>query len=49
MLPKSNQNQIYIWIDAPREYSAKKTKKIEEDLGKFLTKFDYIENVSSTI
>jgi len=52
MLPKSNQNQIYIWIDAPREYSAKKTKEIEEYLVEYLMsweKFDYIKNISSTI
>jgi len=52
MLPKSNQNQIYLWIDAPRDYSASKTQKIEKDLTNFLTKspkIDYIENITSTI
>jgi hypothetical protein len=38
-----------MWIDSPREYSASKTKKIEEDLAKFLMKFDYVKNISSTI
>ncbi len=56
MLPKSNQNQVYVWIDAPREYMAEKTSEIEKDIGNFLlntgswtTDIDYIENVSSTI
>lgn len=52
MLPKSDQNQIYVWIDAPRDYSASKTKEVEESLIKFLTKsekIDYVENITSTI
>ncbi len=52
MLPKSNQDQIYIWIDAPREYSAQKTKGIESDLTAYLLdaqNIDSVKNVSSTI
>jgi len=50
MLPKSNQNQIYVWIDAPRDYTAIKTKKIEENLTKYLTKnYDFVDNVTTTI
>jgi len=49
MLPKSNQNQIYVWIDAPREYSAEKTKEIRKYLTKYLTKIDYVDNITSTI
>jgi multidrug efflux pump subunit AcrB len=49
MLPKSNQNQIYLWVDAPRDYSSDKTKKIQEDITKFLLKKDYVSNVTSTI
>ncbi len=56
MLPKSNQNQIYVWLDAPRDYSAEKTAIIEEDISKFLlysgtwsSNIDYVENVTSTI
>lgn len=30
MLPKSNQDQIYIWIDAPRWWWIDKTKQVEE-------------------
>ena len=49
MLPKSNQNQIYLWIDAKRGNSAAKTEEIEKYISKFLTKKDYVENITSTI
>jgi len=49
MLPKSNQNQIYVWIDAKRWDSALKTEKIEKYVSDFLLKKDYVENVTSTI
>ena len=60
MLPKSNQNQIYVWIDAPRDYSAERTALIEKDVSQFLvhswtgsqnqeSDIDYVENISSTI
>ena len=49
MLPKSNQNQIYVWIDAKRWDSALKTEKIGKYVSDFLLKKDYVENVTSTI
>jgi len=30
MLPKADKNQVYLWIDAPRNTSIEKTKKIAE-------------------
>ena len=35
MLPKSNQNQVYLWIDAPREWNINKVSEIEKDLITF--------------
>lgn len=57
MLPKADKNQVYIWIDVPRDYSVDKTKLVEEDLSEFLLwkskelqrELDIVENVSSTI
>ena len=56
MLPKSNQNQVYLWIDAPREYTAKQGKEIAQEvenfflLNKKLPKdLQVVENVSSTV
>ncbi len=49
MLPKSDANQFYIWIDTKRENSAKKTEEIEKDISKFLLQKDYIKNITSTI
>jgi len=49
MLPKSNQNQIYLWIDTKRENSAEKTEEIEKYASTFLTKQNYVENLTSTI
>ncbi len=49
MLPKSDQNQIYLWIDTKRENSAEKTEEIERYASKFLIKQDYIKNITSTI
>lgn len=48
MLPKSNQNQIYIWIDAPRWTSIEKTKEIWEYTTNLLKKESIIENISYT-
>lgn len=36
MLPKADKNQIYLWIDAPRESTALQMKKISEDASNFL-------------
>ena len=41
MLPKSNKEQIYIWIDTPRSRSIYQTMKVSQDLGKFLSCFTY--------
>ncbi len=35
MLPKSDQDQIYIWVDAPRSYSASKMYDIEQYMSDF--------------
>jgi multidrug efflux pump subunit AcrB len=53
MLPKSNQNQIYLWIDAPRWWNIEKTSKIEKDLANWLLNKkntnNVIENITSVI
>lgn len=57
MLPKADKNQVYVWIDAPRDYSVEKTKIIEKDLSNFLlgkaeklpVELNIVENISSTI
>ncbi|OIO76412.1 hypothetical protein AUJ87_03050 [Candidatus Gracilibacteria bacterium CG1_02_38_174] len=36
MLPKADKNQVYLWIDAPREMTAQDMKKIGEDASNFL-------------
>ncbi len=43
MLPKSNQNQVYLWIDTPRWWNATKTKEVEEEITKF-----FFSNILST-
>jgi hypothetical protein len=35
MLPKSNQDQIYLWIDAPKSWTTKKMKELNKDLNTF--------------
>ncbi len=55
MLPKSNQDQIYVWIDAPRWWSTEKMWFVENDLNIFLQNYkinidkEIIKSVSSTI
>jgi len=55
MLPKSNQNQIYLWIDAPRGWSSDKMKEVEEDLKWFFNETKLpkelfiVDNISTTI
>lgn len=57
MLPKSNQNQVYVWIDAPRWWSARKMLEVEKDLVYFLKnknksldkELDIVQDVSVTI
>lgn len=36
MLPKADKNQVYLWIDAPRETVAEDMRKIGEDASDFL-------------
>lgn len=57
MLPKADKDQVYLWIDAPRDYSIEKTQKIEEEVSNFLLNkkgsipedLRIVENISSTI
>ena len=42
MLPKSDQNQAYIWVDTPKNYSIKKTEEVAKYLNIILNK--YISN-----
>lgn len=49
MLPKSNQDQIYVWIDSPRWNSVEKTKEIWKDLNKFFESETIVKDVSLTI
>jgi len=37
MLPKSNQNQIYLWIDAPRWWDVNKVDSVRKDIDKFFS------------
>jgi len=36
MLPKADKNQVYVWIDVPRDSSIDKAKEVEKDLSDFL-------------
>ncbi|MFK7780229.1 MAG: efflux RND transporter permease subunit [Candidatus Gracilibacteria bacterium] len=49
MLPKSNQNQIYIWVDAPRGWSIEKMKSVETSMHDFFKNDIMIDNISITI
>lgn len=57
MLPKADKDQVYIWVDAPRDYSIEKTWKIEKDISDFLLwkkwnlpdNLKIVENISSTV
>ncbi len=61
MLPKSNQDQVYLWVDWPRWTSVEKMLEIEKDIEKFLlwcdtkqnctipTNLNVVDNISSTI
>gem|GEM_PF-3802668 len=35
MLPKSNQEQIYLWIDTPKNWTTNKVKELNSDINKF--------------
>lgn len=55
MLPKSNQNQIYVWIDAPRWTSYEKMIEIDEYYKDFFLNkapdknLDIVNNITSSI
>lgn len=49
MLPKSNQNQIYLWVDAPRWWSVEKMKLVENSIHEFFQNDSMINNISVTI
>lgn len=57
MLPKADKDQVYIWIDAPRDVSIGKTAEIERKVSDFLLnktheipeELDIVEDVSSTV
>lgn len=56
MLPKSNQNQIYLWIDTPRSTPAASGEKIVQEVERLLLAEDIlppelriVESVSSTV
>ncbi len=56
MLPKSDQNQIYVWIDWPRSYSSEKMLEIENHMSDFFFEnedlpkdLDIAKNLTSTI
>jgi len=42
MLPKSNQDQIYIWIDAPRWWNINKMNLVKDDVVKFFNNSNII-------
>lgn len=51
MLPKSDQNQIYIWIDGTRSWSSDKMNDLQLDLNKYVkeNESNMIKSVSLTI
>lgn len=56
MLPKSNKDQVYLWIDAPRGTSVEKMLDIESDIQKFFLEntnipknLDIVESITSSI
>lgn len=57
MLPKSNQDQIYVWIDAPRWWNAEKMDLVKNDVIKFFSEnneslpdeLDIVKETSITI
>lgn len=56
MLPKSNKNQVYLWVDSVRWTNVEKMLEIEKDIENFFLnnydlpkELDIVESVSSTI
>ena len=39
MLPKSNQDQIYLWIDAPRWWNVSKMELVKDDVEEFFKQY----------
>lgn len=56
MLPKSNQNQVYLWIDMPREYTVHNGEEVVQEVENFLLSkkklpkdLQITDNISSTV
>lgn len=56
MLPKSDKDQVYLWIDAPRGTSVEKILEIEKEIEKFFLEnknlkkeLDIVQSISSTL
>ena len=56
MLPKSNKNQVYLWVDSVRWTNVEKMLEIEKDIENFFLnnydlpkELDIVESISSTI
>lgn len=52
MLPKSDQNQIYVWIDAPRSYTFDKMLEIEKYMSSYFLNNDELKltkEITSTV
>ena len=56
MLPKSDKDQVYLWIDAPRGTSVDEMLKVEKDIETFFLRninlpeeINIAESVSSTL
>lgn len=46
MLPKSDQNQIYIWVDMPESATFDKTETLARDLHDLLLQEPLVERVA---
>lgn len=56
MLPKSDKDQMYVWIDGQRLYNVEKMSTLQNDFQKFLLEksnfpeeLQVIENISSSV
>ncbi len=57
MLPKSNQNQVYLWVDSPRWWSIEKMQEVQKDIWLFFSnqnseipdELRIVESLNSTI
>jgi len=39
MLPKSNQQQIYVWIDTVKNWDIQKTSELAQKVDEFLSEY----------